>query len=75
MPYYVFRVGMFNVLEKQGEWTSFKEARAQVNELRRTLDPRTGDKYRMIFAENELGAQEMLTAERELDPRLSGDDW
>jgi hypothetical protein len=75
MPYYVFRLGMFKVLEKQGEWPTFKEARAHTNELRKTLDPKSGDKYKMIFAENEIAAQETLTAERELDQRLSGDDW
>lgn len=75
MPYYVFRLGMFKVLEKKGEWASFKEAKAQVNDLRKTLDPKTGDQYKMIFAENEIAAQETLTAERELDKTLSGDDW
>ena len=75
MPYYVFRVGMFKVLEKQGEWPSYKEARAHTSELRKKLDPKSGDKYRMIFSENELAAQETLTAERELDKSLSGDDW
>ena len=75
MPYYVFRLGMFKVLEKQGEWANFKEARAHVNELRKTLDPKSGDKYKMIFAENELVAQDTLSAERELDKTLSGDDW
>lgn len=75
MPYYVFRVGMFNVLEKQGEWASFKEAKAHTNTLRKTLDPKSGDRYKMIFADNEIAAQETLTAERELDQRLSGDDW
>jgi hypothetical protein len=63
------------VLEKQGEWASFKEARAQTNALRKTLDPKTGDKYKMIFAENEIAAQDTLSAERELDTRLTGDDW
>lgn len=75
MPYYVFRLGMFKVLEKQGEWPSFKEARAHVNELRKTLDPKSGDKYKLIFAENEIVAQDTLSAERELDKTLSGDDW
>ena len=60
MPYYVFRLGMFKVLEKQGEWTSFKEAKAHVNELRKTLDPKTGDKYKMIFAENEIDLKSRL---------------
>ncbi|MBZ0068449.1 MAG: hypothetical protein K8F26_06500 [Thiobacillus sp.] len=75
MPYYVFRMGMFKVLEKQGEWPSFKEAKAQTNALRKTLDPKTGDKYKMIFAEDEITAQDTLLAERELDTRLTGDDW
>lgn len=75
MPYYVFRLGMFKIAEKKGEWATFKEARAHVNELRKTLDPKSSDKYKMIFAENEIVAQETLTAERELDQRLAGDDW
>ena len=75
MPYYVFRMGMFKVLEKQGEWATFKEAKAQTNELRKTLDPKSGDKYKMIFAENEIAAQDTLIAERELEKTLSGDDW
>lgn len=75
MPYYVFRIGMFKTLEKQGEWASFKEAKAHVNELRKTLDTKSGDQYKMIFADNEIAAQDALTAERELDKSLSGDDW
>jgi hypothetical protein len=75
MPYYVFRLGMFKVLEKQGEWASFKEARAHANALRKTLDPKSGDKYKMIFAENEIAAQDTLNAERTLEKTLSGDDW
>jgi len=66
---------MFKVLEKQGEWPSFKEARTHTNALRKTLDPKTGDKYKMIFAENEIAAQETLTAERNIEKTLSGDDW
>jgi hypothetical protein len=66
---------MFKVLEKQGEWASFKEAKAHTNALRKTLDPKTGDKYRMVFAEDEIAAQETLSTDRELDQRLSGDDW
>jgi len=66
---------MFKVMEKQGEWATFKEAKVHTNELRKTLDPKTGDKIKMIFAENEIAAQDTLSAERELDASLSGDDW
>ena len=41
----------------------------------KTLDPKSGDQYKMIFAENEIAAQETLTAERVLEKTLSGDDW
>jgi hypothetical protein len=75
MPYYVFRIGMFKVMEKQGEWATFKEAKAHTNDLRKALDPKTGDRIKMIFAENEIVAQDTLSAERELDQTLSGDDW
>jgi hypothetical protein len=66
---------MFKVMEKQGEWATFKEAKVHTNELRKTLDPKTGDRIKMIFAENEIVAQDTLSAERELDQTLSGDDW
>jgi hypothetical protein len=66
---------MFKVMEKQGEWATFKEAKVHTNELRKTLDPKTGDRIKMIFAENEIAAQDTLSAERELDQTLSGDDW
>lgn len=75
MPYYVFRIGMMKVMEKQGEWASFKEAKAHTNALRKTLDPKSGARIKMIFAENEIAAQDTLSAERELDQTLSGDDW
>jgi len=76
MPYYVFRMGMFKVLEKQAEWATFKEAKAHTNELRKTLDPKTGDKYKMIFAENEIRRAGNPDRPRANSRKpVSGDDW
>ena len=75
MPYYIYKIGPLNILEKQGEAPSFKEARTLANELRKQLDPNSGQTVKMIFAENELQAEDTLSQPRELDPTLSGDDY
>lgn len=75
MPYYVYKIGTLNILEKQGEADGFKEARTLANELRKGLDPKTGSRIKMIFAENELAAEDTLSQPRELDPSLAGDDY
>jgi len=76
MPYYIYKIGgPFNLLEKQGQADSFKEAKAIANELRRDLDPNTGHVVKMIFAENELAAEDVLSQPRELDASLAGDDY
>lgn len=75
MPYYIYRVGPLNILAKQGQEDSFKAARARVNELRKALEPNAGLAIRMIFAANELEAEDILSQPRELDPSLAGDDY
>ena len=76
MPYFIYKIGgPFNLLEKQGQADGFKEAKAIANELRRELDPNTGQTVKMIFAENELAAEDILSQPRELDASLAGDDY
>ncbi len=76
MPYFIYKIGgPFNLLEKQGHADSFKEAKALANVLRRGLDPASGHTIKMIFAENELTAEDVLSQPRELDPSLAGDDY
>jgi hypothetical protein len=75
MPYYIYKIGPLNILEKQGEVAEFKAARALANDLRKGLDPQTGTRIKMIFADNELSAEDTLSQPRELDMRLSGDDY
>ena len=75
MPYFIYNIGPLKILKKEGVAESFKEAKAAANELRKQLDPKSGQTVKMIFAENELAAEELLTQERELDPSLAGDDY
>ena len=75
MPYYLYKIGPLNILEKQGQAESFKAAKAMANELRKGLDPASGQTVKMIFAENELAAEDTLSQPRELDASLAGDDY
>lgn len=76
MPYFIYKIsGPLKLLEKQGVEASFKEAKATANELRKGLDPSTGEVVKMIFAENELAAEDILSQPRELDHSLAGDDY
>lgn len=76
MPYYVYKIGPMNILHKQGQVESFKEAKTMTNELRKQLDPNAGQIIRMIFAENELQAEDTLSQPRELDiSMIAGDDY
>jgi hypothetical protein len=75
MPYFIYEIGPLNILNKRGQADSFKEAKAVANDLRKGLDPNTGTQIKMIFAENELQAEDTLSQPRELDPSLAGDDY
>jgi hypothetical protein len=76
MPYFIYKIGgPFKLLEKQGQADSFKEAKAIANGFRRDLDPNDGYTVKMIFAENELAAEDVLSQPRELDASLAGDDY
>jgi hypothetical protein len=76
MPYYIYKVGgPLKLLDKQGTAASFKEAKTLANGLRKSLDPNSGYQIKMIFADNELQAEDTLSQPRELDPSLAGDDY
>lgn len=75
MPYYLYKIGPLNILEKLGQEDSFKAAKAAASQLRKALDPNSGTRIKMIFADNELQAEDTLLEPRELDPSLAGDDY
>lgn len=75
MPYFIYEIGPLNILNKRDQAATFKEAKAIANELRKGLDPMAGTQIKMIFADNELQAEDTLSQPRELDPSLAGDDY
>jgi hypothetical protein len=70
MPYYIYRItspeGMELVknLELLDEFDSFKEAKSCVRDLREKLDGE-GAAIKVMFAENQLLAEELLMEHRE----------
>ena len=71
MPYYIFRIksqeGMSLVknLELITEFENFKEAKAFAREKRAELPADTDDIIKVMFAENQLVAEEQLLEHRE----------
>jgi hypothetical protein len=75
MPYYVYKIGPLNILAKQGVVETFKEAKSLANEHRKSLLPNSGQIIKMIFAENELAAEDTLSQPREAEVGMIGDDY
>lgn len=73
MPYYIYKVFPFHRLERIGETASFPEASAWAKALRKDPALPADCKVKVIFAENELGAEVLLTEVREPAPRLDDD--
>lgn len=77
MPYYVYRVtqlGPVKQLEKITQFDVFKEASSEAKRLRKEPDLPAGALIKVMFAENQLMAEELLNQVREGEP-LTGDDW
>ena len=73
MPYFVYRVFPFRRLEKVDELPSYGAAAAKAKALR--ADPALPAEctVKLIFAENELQAEDLLSQVRERAPGI-GDD-
>ncbi len=72
MPYYIFRVKPFMQLDKLSECDSFKKASALAKVLRTTEPADPAIKIKVMFADNELQAEELLCQLRVAGPK--GDD-
>ena len=72
MPYFIYKLKLPRVLEKVGAFARYREARAAVREMRRTLDRDDPTTVRMILAADEAQAERLLTERRE--PRPLGED-
>lgn len=75
MPYYLYKVFHDPLLrlEKIEQHDEFRPASARAKELRRELALTERCAVKVIFAENELGAEDLLSQVREPAPEL-GDD-
>jgi hypothetical protein len=75
MPYYIYRVtqlGPVKQLDKLAQFDVFKEASAEAKRLRNAEDM-SRCTIRVVFGENELQAEEVLSVVREAQP-VYGDD-
>lgn len=74
MPYFIYKVGRLNLLEQLGVEDSFRDAKARASELRGGLAPEGGEQIRMIFAANELEAEDLLSQPSQPTDGVFGDD-
>jgi hypothetical protein len=75
MPYYIYKVFQDPILrlEKIEQHDEFRAASARAKELRRELALTERCAVKMIYAEHELGAEDLLSQVREPAPE-PGDD-
>jgi hypothetical protein len=75
MPYYIYKVFETPIrrLEKIEQHDAFKAASARAKGLRRELAMSEGCAVKVVFADNELAAEDILSQVREPQPEL-GDD-
>lgn len=75
MPYYLYKICQDPILrlEKIEQHDAFRPASARAKELRRALALTGHCAVKLVFADNELGAEDLLSQVREPAPEL-GDD-
>jgi len=76
VPYYIYRISTRPLLrlEQLGKCASFKDASAQVKAMRAGSVLPPDCRVKMIFAENELTAEDLLSQVRERQAGVIGDD-
>ena len=76
MPYYIFRTFAFPIrrLEINGCEESFRTASARTKDLRASPDLPAGCVVRMVFANSELEAEDLLNQVRQAAPGVVGDE-
>lgn len=72
MPYFVFSVRPFAQIEKLAEFTVFKDASAHAKTLRTTQAVAADAKVKVMFADTQEQAEDLLCQVREAGP--TGDD-
>jgi hypothetical protein len=75
MPYYIYKVFSFPIrrLEKLEQHPAFRDASARAKALRATLSPGEAASIKMILADNELEAEDLLSQQRAPQPNPDDD--
>jgi acylphosphatase len=74
MPYFIYRVFAFRRLERVEAFASFGEASARAKALRASADLAPDCTVKVIFAANELEAEDLLSQVREKSPGIADDE-
>ena len=77
MPYYLYRVtqvGSLKQLDRIDQFDAFKDASAEAKRLRRDGNFPANVMVKMVLADNELQAEDLLQQVREPEPTV-GDDY
>lgn len=75
MPYYIYKVFSFPIrrLEKLEQHAAFRDASARAKALRATLTSAEEGSIKMILADNELHAEDLLSQQRAPQPNPDDD--
>lgn len=70
MPYFVYRISqgpstVVKKLEKISQHEQYKPAKAEVRELRNNMEPGVPHEFKIMFADNQLEAEERLQEKRD----------
>ena len=70
MPYFVYRItdsaaGMFKQLDLLGSFDNYREAKLLTKETRSKMDGSEAAQIKVMFADNELAAEEQLQEKRD----------
>ena len=76
MPYYVYKMESFPIrrLEYLAHFDTFKEASVEAKQRRNTMELKDGQVVKVMFAESELEAEDLLSQVRPKPP-TTGEDY
>ena len=72
MPYYIYLIKPFSQLDKLAEFVTYNEASVHAKALRAGQTTDAPEKIKIMFADNELQAEDLLSQVRTPGPK--GDD-
>ncbi len=74
MPYFIYKLKPFHILEKLEQYDKYKDASSRLREIRQDIPIHADYSIRLVFGENELLAEDALNTTREPDI-TTGEDY